>query len=177
MDQVMDIPIRKDTTSNATLYWPRAAFWSSACGTINWPRLKARKILSQIFGHFCRNARRIPETSRRRHNEENRTSCRQEAEKKNPHPAPLPSDGRGKASEPFLLFQQLFGKGRWFDIPKPARMNSLSRPASPKCFVAGSRMRDCRGGDKNTKQFPTLVLTIPLFHLRSGGISFQPARF
>jgi hypothetical protein len=75
--------------------------WSSGSGIIDWPDRRAGRILFGTFGNYCRSGLLIRETFHRRLIVENQTNLCPE----NPHPNPLPSDGRGNS--------QRTGSGIW----------------------------------------------------------------
>ncbi len=87
-----------NTTCEETLFSRAVAFWLNASGIINSLPGKSAKIWKRIFGEFYRNGCRIRKIYRYLRIGGNRTTL----EIKNPHPDPLPSDGRGEIVHTFL---------------------------------------------------------------------------
>ncbi len=85
-----------------------AAFWSNVSGIISFFAGKVVRTLRKIFGQFCKLVFHILTMSCCRSIGGNRTNILKE----NPHPDPLPSDGRGGSNYPLVLNFAAW----WFDV-------------------------------------------------------------
>ena len=89
----MGFPNSKNTIQVGMLFSRVAGFWLNAFGIINSFAGRKGRILKRIFGRYCSLARHILRMLRYQ-SAGGRPICIQ---KKDPHPDPLPSDGRGNS--------------------------------------------------------------------------------
>lgn len=139
--QVMAFPVNSNMTTSGMLSWPRAAFLSNEYGIIGSPNWKAGRTSWKIFGASCRSEHRTRRMWRCCLPAANRISL------KNPHPDPLPSDGRGEAA--YILPYT----GRGSQRQRPFKMLPLSHPMEEGPSVVVRRRVEGEGKIKRTENF------------------------
>jgi hypothetical protein len=100
--------LNRNTIRNGMHYLQRVESCLSESGIIDWLAHRIGKTWSRTFGNCCRSALHIRETFRHRLIGESRTSLRWE----DPHPDPLPSDGRGNSQR---TRSEVLGTARIFE--------------------------------------------------------------